>query len=106
MEVNRYRRGLELVHRRKRQNVETLFSSLFFRRGLSQRRVENTRVDFWTFSPVSVKKLEIGIFGSLLRLHYSNLRNNFYFFRIKIVKMAFVITTELDMSSKYMGPDE
>ena len=66
----------------KRQNVETLFSSLFFRRGLSQRRVENTRVDFWTFSPVSVKKLEIGIFGSLLRLHYGNSRNNFYFFPI------------------------
>ena len=49
----------KLVYRRKRPKVDTLFSSLFFRRvpatSMTQRRVENTRVHFWTFSPVSVK---------------------------------------------------
>ena len=49
----------KLVHRQERPKVDTLFSSLFFRRGratsMTQRRVENTRVHFWTFSPVSVK---------------------------------------------------
>ena len=48
-------------YRRKRLKVDTLFSS-FFRRvratSMTQRRVENTRVHFWTFSPVSVKRLE------------------------------------------------
>ena len=48
----------KLVHRRKRPKVDTLFSSLFFRRvratSMTQRRVGNTRVHFWTFSPVSV----------------------------------------------------
>ena len=48
----------KLVHRRKRPRVDTLFSSLFFRRAratsITQRRVEKTRVHFWTFSPVSV----------------------------------------------------
>ena len=49
----------KLVHRRKRPKVDTLLSSLFFRRvratSMTQRRVENNRVHFWTFSPVSVK---------------------------------------------------
>ena len=48
----------QLVHRRKRPKVDTLFSSFFFQRvratSMTQRRVENTRVHFWTFSPVSV----------------------------------------------------
>ena len=48
----------KLVHRRKRPKVDALFSSLFFRSvqatSMTQRRVENTRVHFWTFSPVSV----------------------------------------------------
>ena len=48
----------KLVHRRKRPKVDTTFSSLFFRRvratSMPQRRVENTRVHFWTFLPVSV----------------------------------------------------
>ena len=39
--------------------MDTLFSTLFFRRvratSMNQRRVENTHVHFWTFSPVSVK---------------------------------------------------
>ena len=50
----------KLVYRRKRPKVDTLFYSLFFRRvratSMTQRRVENTRVHFWTFSPVSVKQ--------------------------------------------------
>ena len=49
----------KLVHRRKSPKVDTLFSYLSFRRfratSTSQRRVENTRVHFWTFSPGSVK---------------------------------------------------
>ena len=48
----------KLVQRRKRPKVDTLLSSLFFRRvratSMTRRRVENTRVHFWTFSPVSV----------------------------------------------------
>ena len=48
----------KLVHRRKRPKVDTLFSSLFFWRvratSMTQRRVENTRVHFWTFLPISV----------------------------------------------------
>ena len=53
---------LKVVHRRKRPKVDTLF--LFFPARpsdeyesycMTQRRVENTRVHFWTFSPVSVK---------------------------------------------------
>ena len=53
----------KLVNRRKRPKVDTLFSSLFFRRvlatSMTQRRVENTRVQFRTFSPVSVKEVKI-----------------------------------------------
>ena len=49
----------KLVHRRKRPKVDALFSSLFFQRvramSMTQRRVEYTRVHFWTFSTVSVK---------------------------------------------------
>ena len=49
----------KLVHRLKRPKVDALFSFIFFRRvramSMTQRRVENTRVHFWTFSPVSVK---------------------------------------------------
>ena len=48
----------KLVHRRKRPKVDTLFSSLFRRvraTSMTQRRLENTRVHFWTFSPVSVE---------------------------------------------------
>ena len=56
----------ELVHSRKRPKVDRLFSSLVFRRvratSMTQRRVENTRVHFWTLSPVSVKEFAIGIF--------------------------------------------
>ena len=49
----------KLAHRRKCPKVDALFFSLFFRRvratSMTQRRVENTRVNFWTFSPLSVK---------------------------------------------------
>ena len=58
--INRYRRGLETCPQVKRPKVDTLFSSLFFRRvratSMTKRRVENTRVHFWTFSPVSVNR--------------------------------------------------
>ena len=51
----------KVVHQRERPKVDTLFSSLFFRHvratSMTQRRVENTRVHFLTFSPVSVKQL-------------------------------------------------
>ena len=43
---------LKLVHRRKRPKVDMQFFSLFFRRvqakSMTQCRVENTRVHFWT----------------------------------------------------------
>ena len=49
----------KLVHRRKRTKVDTLFL-FFFRRvratSMTQRRVGNTRVHFWTFSPVTVNQ--------------------------------------------------
>ena len=49
----------KLVHRRKRQKVDAGIFFSFFRRvratSMTQCRVENTRVHFWTFSPVSVK---------------------------------------------------
>ena len=54
----------KLVYRRKRPIVDTLFSSLFSdaserRDCMIQRRVENTRVHFWTIPPVSVKALTV-----------------------------------------------
>ena len=55
---NRYRRGLETYPQAKMSKSEHAISLSFFRRvratGMTQRRVENTRVHFWTFSPVSV----------------------------------------------------
>ena len=59
--INRYRRGLEACQQAKtfksERSATTLFSSFFFRRvratSMTQRRVENMRVHFWTFSPVS-----------------------------------------------------
>ena len=57
--TNRYRRGLETCPQAKTFKSERSASTLFFRRvratSMTQRRVENTRVHFWTFSPVSVK---------------------------------------------------
>ena len=48
----------KLVHRRKRQKMDTLFSSLSFRSvqatSMTQRRVENICVHFGANSPVSV----------------------------------------------------
>ena len=65
----------KLVHLRKRPKVDMLFSSLFFRSvratSMTQRRVENTRVHFWTFSPVSVKT-------DRNSLKYTNFRFNLY----------------------------
>ena len=44
----------KVVHQRERPKVDTLFSSLFS--DTSEHRVENTRVHFWTFSPVLVNR--------------------------------------------------
>ena len=50
--------GSKLVHRRKRPKVDASIFLLFFRHvratSRTRRRVENTGVHFWTFSPVSV----------------------------------------------------
>ena len=58
--VSRYRRGLETCPQAKAsKSGREYFSSFCFRRvratSMTQRRVENTRVHFGTFSPVSVK---------------------------------------------------
>ena len=58
--LNRYRRGLETCPRAKTfksgNAVFSFFSDLLRATSMTQRRVENSRVHFWTFSPVSVKK--------------------------------------------------
>ena len=58
-DLNRYRRGLETCPQAKTSKSGREYFVLFFRRvratSMTQRRVENTRVRFWTFSPVSVK---------------------------------------------------
>ena len=52
----------KLVHRQKRPKVDAIIFLSFFRRGratsMTQSRVENTRVHFWTFSPVPVKEFQ------------------------------------------------
>ena len=57
--LNRYRRGLETCPQAKTSKSGHAIFFSFFRRvratSMTQRRVENTRVHFWTFSPVSVK---------------------------------------------------
>ena len=51
------------------KNVQkwTRYFPLFFRRvratSMSQRRVENTRVHFWTFSPVTVKNFFLDVYS-------------------------------------------
>ena len=60
--LNRYRRGLEIRPQAKTSKSGHANSfSFFFRRfratSMTQRRVENIPVHFWTFSPVSVKDL-------------------------------------------------
>ena len=56
--LNRYRRGLEICPQAKTSKSGHIFF-FFFRRvratSMTQHRVENTRVHFKTFSPVSVK---------------------------------------------------
>ena len=56
-DVNQYRRGFETCPQAK--TSKSGISFFFFRRvratSMTQRRVENTRVHLWTFSPVSVK---------------------------------------------------
>ena len=57
---SRYKRGLETCPQAKKSKSGHAIIVSFFRRILAkiltQRRVENTRVHFWTFSPVSVNK--------------------------------------------------
>ena len=59
IEFNRYRRGLETCPKaRTSKSGHAVFFSIFRRvraTSMTQRRVGNTRVHFWTFSPVSVK---------------------------------------------------
>ena len=54
----RYRQGLETCPQAKTSKSGHAIFFSFFRRvratSMTQRRVENTRVHFWTFSPVSV----------------------------------------------------
>ena len=56
--LNRYRRGLETFQQAKTSKSGHAIFFSFFRRvramSMTQRRVENTRVHFWTFSHVSV----------------------------------------------------
>ena len=58
MSINQYRRGLETFPQAKTSKSGREYFSSFFRhvRATSryQRQVENTRVHFWTFLPVSV----------------------------------------------------
>ena len=58
-DLNRYRRGLETCPQAKTSKSGRAIFFSFFRRvratSMTQCRVENTRVHFWTFSPVSVK---------------------------------------------------
>ena len=57
--LNRYRRGLETCPQAKTSKGGHAIFFYFFRRvratSMTQRRVENTRVHFWTLSLVSVK---------------------------------------------------
>ena len=61
----RYRRGLETRPQAKTSKIgHAIFFSFFPTRPsdeycMTQRRVENTRVHFWTFSSVSVNKILI-----------------------------------------------
>ena len=68
LEINRYRRGLETCPQAKTSKSGLAFF-LFFRRvratSMTQRRVENTRVHFWTFSPASVKETPWGLHEKL-----------------------------------------
>ena len=61
--INRYRRWLETCPQAKTSKSGHAIFFSFFRcvraTSMTQRRVENTRVHFWTFSPVSVNSLDI-----------------------------------------------
>ena len=56
----------KLVHRRKGPKVDGLFRRVRAT-SMTQRRVENTRVHFWTFSPVSVNIYLILVKNGLLK---------------------------------------
>ena len=82
--INRYRRGLETCPQPKTSKSGHALSFSFFRRvratSMTQRRVENTRVHFWTFPPVSVNSTVLRAlcrWDDLFRL--ANRFNNFRF---------------------------
>ena len=56
--INRYRRGLKTCPQAKTSKSGRAIFFSFFRRvqatSMTQGRVENTRIHFWSFSPVSV----------------------------------------------------
>ena len=77
---NRYRRGLETCPQAKTSKSGREYFLLFFRRvratSMTQRRVENTRVHFWTFSPVSVKSKKMIEYFELLESEKSEIPLN------------------------------
>ena len=79
LEVNRYRRGLETCPQAKTSKSGHGIFFSFFRRvratSMTQHQVENTRVHFWTFSPVSVKINDLE-----LKLNDSSESDSFFFF--------------------------
>ena len=76
--INRYRGGLETCPQAKTsKSGHAIF--FFFRRvratRMTQRRVDNTRVHFWTFSPVSVKALK-----------FQNIKaQQYWYFKFKLI---------------------
>ena len=75
-EFNRYRRGLETCPQAKTSKSGHAIFFSFFRRvratSMTQRRVKNTRVHFWKFSPVSVKfqNFKLAIFHELFSFDF------------------------------------
>ena len=89
LKINRYRRGLETCPQAKTSKSGQAFFFSFFRRvratSMTQCPVENTRVHFWTFSPISVHKTRLStlwplILNFLWILRISLLRNHLLFF--------------------------
>ena len=83
---NRYRRGLETCPKAKTSKSGHAIFFSFFRRvrgtSMTQRRVKNARVHFWTFSPVSVKsRIKILFFLPVCGFVFSFLNYLFLKFR-------------------------
>ena len=115
----------KLVHRRKRPKVDaSIFLLLFFRRvratSMTQRRVENTRVHFWTYSPVSINpqkshlifkehcKARVKFIVIFKNLQWSNFEINFGLtkkFVIKIMQLFTFNTLIIEFLLKYHNPE-